>query len=150
MDRRYRHEKYDIISGVIEKGCRNKDNKLSNDYLDKIEAEFNTFDDLKIYRDKFHAHPADPRNREAIEEVLYNITLAYFDECYQSIIKIGKMLELLLVDEILLCEVPTLIYDVLKNWDKPAVSNNEISTLNEYWDKRIEEIKGWNETAKVI
>jgi len=45
-----RHEKYDIMSGVIEKEHRSKGDKLSNDYLDKIETEFNTFKDLKIYR----------------------------------------------------------------------------------------------------
>ncbi|MBA7650496.1 hypothetical protein ES703_58302 [subsurface metagenome] len=144
-----RHEKYDIMSGVIEKEHRSKGDKLSNDYLDKIETEFNTFKDLKIYRNKFLAHAVDPKNRKAIEEVLDKITLAYFDECYQSIIKIGKMLELLL-DELLLCEVPLLMYDITKNWDKPAVTSNDISKLEAYWDRRLDEIKDWNEIATLI
>lgn len=148
-NREYRHVKYDIISGVTEKKSRNKDDKISNGYLDKIEAEFDTFKDLKTYRNKFLAHAADPKNREDIEEVLDRITLAYFDECYQSIIKIGKMLEVLL-DELLICEVPILIYDVLENWDKPVVTSNDISKLKAYWDGRIDEIKGWNETANLV
>ena len=81
--------------------------------------------------------------------MLDKITLAYFDECYQSIIKIGKMLELLL-DELLLCEVPLLMYDITKNWDKPAVTSNDISKLEAYWDRRLDEIKDWNEIATLI
>jgi len=149
-NRDYRQQKYDIISGVTKDEDRNKDDGLSYDYLAKIEAEFNTFKYLKIYRDKFLAHAADPKNRKAMEEVLDKITLAYFDKCYQSIIRIGKMLELLLVDETLLCEVPVLMYDVTKNWDKPAVTSNDISKLKAYWDRRLVEIKDWNESATLI
>lgn len=148
LDREDRHKRYDIISGVTKKEYRNKDDKLSNEYLDKIEAEFNTFNDVDTYRNKFLAHAADPNNRT--EEVLDKITLAYFDKCYQSIIKIGKMLELLLVDEILLCKVPLPIYDVLKNWDKPAVTNSDIPKLKEYRNKRLDEIEDWNKTATLI
>ena len=60
------------------------------------------------------------------------------------------MLELLLVDEILLCEVPLPIYDVLKNWDKPAVTNSDIPKLKEYRNKRLDEIEDWNKTATLI
>jgi hypothetical protein len=147
-DREYRHRKYDIISGVTIKEARSKNDVLSKDYLHEIEAEFNTFKDVTTYRHKFLAHAADPINRT--EEVLDKITLAYFDKCYQSIIKIGKMLELLLVDEILLCEVPLPIYDVLKNWDKPAVTNSDIPKLKEYRNKRLAEIEDWNKTATLI
>lgn len=125
LDREYRNKKYDIISGVPADN-RSKSDKLSNAYFDRIEAEFETFKDLKIYRDKFLAHAADPINRT--EDILNKITLAYFDKCYQAIIKIGKMLELLL-DEVLLCEVPILMYDVLENWNKPAVTSSDIPKL---------------------
>ena len=144
----YRHSKYDIISGVTIKEARSKNDVLSKDYLHEIEAEFNAFKDIATYRHKFLAHAADPINRT--EEVLDKITLAYFDKCYQAIIKIGKMLELLLVDEMLLCEIPLLMYDVLKNWDKPAVTNQDIPKLREYWNKRLNEIEGWNKTASLI
>ena len=146
--REYRHRKYDIISGVTIEEARSKNDLLSKDYLHEIEAEFKTFKDVTTYRHKFLAHAADPINRT--EEVLDKITLAYFDKCYQAIIKIGKMLELLLVDEMLPCKIPLLMYDVLDNWDKPAVTNQDIPKLKEYWDKRSNEIDGWNKTASLI
>ena len=59
------------------------------------------------------------------------------------------MLELLLVDEMLLCEIPILQYDVLKNWNKPAVTNQDIPKLKEYWNKRLDEVGGWNKTASL-
>ncbi|MHC4456956.1 MAG: hypothetical protein ACYS0I_07660 [Planctomycetota bacterium] len=144
--REYRHGKYDIISSVPEKD-RSKSDKLSDAYLGRIEKEFETFKDLATYRSKFLAHAADPGNRP--DDILDKITLAYFDQCYQSIIKIGKMVELLL-DELLLCEPPVLMYDVFENWDKPAVTSNDIRKLEEYWDRRLDQIRGWNETATLI
>jgi len=142
-----RHGKYDIISGITDKNHRTKNDKLNNDYLEKIRAEFHTFSDLETYRNKFLAHSADPGNRP--DEILDKITLAYFDKCYKSIITIGKMLQVLL-DELLLCKVPTLHYDVLKNWDKPAVSSNDIPKIKAYWHERLEEIKRWNKDATLV
>ncbi len=60
------------------------------------------------------------------------------------------MLELLLVDEMLLCKVPALQYDVLKNWDKPAVTNQDIPELEIYWRKRLSKIEDWGKTASLV
>jgi len=146
VKRDYRHTKYDRISGVSVNN-RSETDKLDDAYLDEIEVEFSTFKDLGTYRDKFLAHAADPGNRP--DDILNKISLAYFDKCYQSIIKIGKMLELLL-DELLLCEVPLPMYDVFKNWDKPAIASNDMSKLKQYWDTRLGDIEDWNKTATLI
>lgn len=146
-ERSYRHSRYDIISGFSE-SKRSKEDKLCEEYLNRIETEFHAFVELKTYRNKYLAHAASPEHRP--DDILDKITLAYLDRCYQALIKIGKMIELLLVDEILVCEVPVAQYDVLENWDKPAVASNDISKLRAYWDIRLSEIEAWNKTATLI
>jgi len=145
--RNYRHGKYDIISSVPE-ADRDKKDKLHSAYLERIEKEFKVFDNLEIYRHKYLAHAADPVNRS--DDILSEITLAYFDKCYQSLIRIGKMIEILFVDEILLCEPPIFQYDVLENWDKPAIASCDMPKLREFWDNRLEEITRWNENANMM
>lgn len=147
LERSYRHCRYDVISDVTE-AKRSKENKLSPDYLEKIEKKFNAFANLKIYRDKYLGHAADPTNRT--DAILSEVTLAYFDECYKALIRISKMIELLLVDEVLLCESPVPQYDVLKNWDKPAIASCDIPKLREYRSKRLEEIEQWNKDADLM
>ena len=147
FNRNYRHGKYDIISDIAD-ADRSRKNKLHSDYLERVEKEFDAFAKLKTYRNKYLGHAADPINRT--DAVLSEITLAYFDECYKALIRIGKMIELLLVDELLLCEPPVPQYDVLKNWDKPAIASCDMPKLREYRRARLKEIEQWNEDAKLM
>ncbi len=56
----------------------------------------------------------------------------------------------LLIDELLLCSVPTPTFDQLKNWDKPVITTKDLKALREYWLERAIEIEKWAKKATVI
>jgi len=150
--RRARHTRYDYLSGK-DKDCRSRDDKLSiavfGEMEEEITKDFVITEEVRLYVNKWVAHAATKDNRGQYVKVLDNISLQKLDKCYQSIIRIGKKVELF-VDEFLLCSVPTPQFDQLKNWDKPVVTTKELKALREYWFERDREIKNWAKEATII
>jgi hypothetical protein len=144
--RNKRQEGYDFLSGKC-KDRRSRDDKLSLAVFAEIEKDFKITEEVRTYVDKWVAHAEAPWERKKHAHVLDKISLSKFDECYQSLIRIGKKIELL-IDEVLLCSVPTPLFDQLKNWDKPVVVTKDIQALREYWGERDKEIEKWAKEAK--
>lgn len=104
---------------------------------------------VRRYANKFIAHAADRKNQQRLAEKLNQINLRTFDNCCQAIIRIGKKLGVL-IDEFLLCSVPTPLFDQLKNWDKPAITTETLEPLRDYWRERSREIERWAQEAEVV
>jgi len=136
-----RQKKYDILSGKDE-ASRTRLDKVNMNTLKDMEKEFKTFDVLRKYANKYLAHASDPENRG--KELLPDqVTLSKFDDSYKAIFRIGKTIGLL-IDQFLLCQVPTGSFDKLKNWDKPIVTKEDHKKLYDYWQNRAIEIKDWS------
>ena len=150
--RRSRQTRYDYLCGK-DKDSRLRDDKLSSAVLAKMEEnitkDFVTTEKVRLYVNKWVAHAAAQDNRGQHIEVLDDISLQKLDECYQALMHIGKKVELL-IDEFLLCSVPTPQFDQLKNWDKPVVISKDLGALRQYWSKRVREIEDWAEKATII
>ena len=150
--RHSRQRRYDYLSGK-DKGNRSRDDKLSSAVLTKMEEEvtkdFGITEEVRLYVNKWVAHAAAQNNRGQYVRVLDNISLHKLDLCYQALIRIGKTVELL-IDEFLLCSVPTPQFDQLKNWDKPVVMTTELKALREYWFERDREIENWDRKATIV
>jgi hypothetical protein len=150
--RRSRQLRYDYLCGK-DKDSRSRDDKLSSAVFatmgEEIEKDFKITNEVRIYVNKWVAHAAAPLNRRKYAQVLDEISLRKLDECYQALIRIGKKIELL-IDEFLLCSVPTPIFNPLKNWDKPVVTTKDIKALREYWRERVKEIEKWGKEATIV
>ncbi len=147
-----RQTRYDYLSGK-DKNSRSRHDKLSSTVFDamkkEIEEDFGITKEVRLYVDKWVAHAADPKNRTKHVNVLDNISLQKLDECYQALIRIGKRVELL-IDEFLLCDVPTPQFDQLENWDKPIIITKDLDVLKEYWHERCVENEAWAKEATII
>jgi len=150
--RHSRQTRYDYLSGK-DKDSRSRDDKLSSAVFaameKEIEEDFKITEEVRTYVNKWVAHAAAPWNRKQHVKVLDEISLRKLDECYQALIRIGKKVELL-IDNLLLCCVPTPLFDKLKNWDKPVVITQDLKALEKYWCERVREIEGWAENATII
>ena len=147
-----RQMRYDYLSGK-DKDSRSRDDKLSSTVFDEmgkqIDKDFEITREVRIYVNNWVAHAASPWNRAKYTEVLDKVSLRKLDECYQALIRIGKKVELL-IDELLLCIVPTPQFDKLKNWDKPVIITQDLKALEKYWLERCKEIETWAEEATII
>lgn len=147
-----RQTRYDYLSGK-DKDSRMRGDKLSSAVLvamkKEIEKDFEITKEVRIYVNKWVVHAAANQNRKKHVQVLDNISLQKLDDCYQALIRIGKKIELL-IDEFLLCSVPTPLFDQLENWDKPVVIKEDLKALKKYWDERSDEIEKWDEKATVV
>lgn len=133
-DQKYRQEKFDKLSRT------GPDNRKRTDEIDPI-----IFADIrkllqkiglvKEYANKFVAHSSDPSNRRAIEAKFKEITLAYFDEVYEAIIKAGKMISLL-IGEYLPTELAIAPFDQLAHWENPMISKTNKELLYQFWRER--------------
>jgi hypothetical protein len=143
---------YDYLSGK-DKDSRSRNDKLSPTVLAKMEEavtkDFVTTEEVRMYVNKWVAHAAAQDNRGQHVAVLDNISLQKLDECYQALIRIGKKVELL-IDEHLLCTVPTPRFDKLKNWDKPIIITQDLKDIEKYWLERCKEIETWAKEATII
>jgi hypothetical protein len=143
---------YDYLSGK-DKDNRSRNDKLSPAVLAKMEEDvdkdFKIAEEVRLYVNKWVAHAADPNNRDQHIKVLDNISLHKLDQCYQTLIRIGKKVELL-IDGFLLCSVPTPQFNQFNNWDKPIITTKEFKALREYWTLRCEEIEDWSKEATII
>ena len=150
--RRHRQMCYDYLSGK-NKDSRSRDDKLSSAVIDKMEnenaKEFAITEEVWIYVNKWVAHAASKDNRGQHITVLDNISLRKLEECYQTLIRIGKRIELL-IDDFLLCSVPTPQFDQFNNWDKPFIVSKDLCSLSEYWLSKSSEIENWAEKATII
>ena len=150
--RHARHTRYDYLSGK-DKCSRSRDDKLSLAVLDEMEEEitkdFVITEEVRLYVNKWVAHAATEDNRGQHIRILDNISLRKLDDCYQALIRIGKKVELL-IDEFLLCSVPTPSFDQFRNWDKPVVTTKDLKALREYWFERDREIENWAKEATII
>lgn len=143
---------YDYLSGK-DKDSRSRDDRLSSAVISKMEEEitkdFAITEEVRLYVNKWVAHAAAKDNRGQYVTVLDNISLQKLDKCYQSLIRIGKKVELL-IDEFLLCSVPTPQFDQFKNWDKPFVITKDLGPLRKYWLSRSAEIENWAKKSTII
>ena len=148
--RDHRQTRYDILSGK-DNNNRSRDDKLSSDVFAKIkkeiERDFGITKEVRIYVNKWVAHASATWNRERHIPILDKISLRKLDDCYKALIRIGKKIELL-IDELLLCSIPTPVFDQLKNWDKPVVVSKDIVKLSKYWRERDKEVTDWSNEAE--
>lgn len=149
--RNNRHAKYDFLSGK-DKSNRSRSDTISSTVFTEMEKEiekdFKIMRDVEIFVNNWVAHTAASWKRSKHVYVLDQTSLKKFDECYQAIIKIGKKIDFL-IDEFLLCSVPTPSFDQLKNWDKSVVTTKDVEILRDYWLERDREIKNWSESARL-
>lgn len=137
-----RHVNYDTLSqtGKTERSRNDKVNLTV--FENKLKKEFKTFEVLRKYANKYLAHASDPKNRGKVS-VPDQVTLSKFDDSYKAIFHIGKIIGLL-IDEFSPCEVPTPQFDQLKNWNKPIITPEDHTKLYDYWQKRVAQIKNWD------
>jgi len=141
-----RHDQYDLLTDRLA-GSRSRTDRINSGVFDRLAKEQGEFKRLKTYANKYLAHAADPGNRGRAESMLDKISLCEFDKCYKALFRIAFLVGLL-IDQSVVCEVPTPQFDQLEDWDKPIVTTADHNRLHRYWHDRVAQIGRWGQEAK--
>jgi hypothetical protein len=129
-----RHKNYDYLSGTNQ-NSRTRNDIISDKIFNELKMLLGKTELIRSYSNKFIAHAAAPENRTKIEEELKALTLRYFEECYEAIIKVGKLIQVL-VDKFMSADLAAPQFDQLENWEKPLVTKADKNKLYTFWRER--------------
>lgn len=139
-----RHTIFDTLANTGS-DQRDREDLIDPCLFTRIEHYLKKGDQLDKYANKFVAHAADPSNRSTVEPLLKKMSLRYLQDLYRTLIwsvkTIGKI-----IDQFILTEVSTPVYDQFKGWDNGFIAATGKSSLNKYWRKRRRLFDKWSNT----
>lgn len=126
------HEAFDTLSGVS-RDRRSRDDLIRVAYFDELEAQFEDpgFAALEAYANKFVAHSADERSREAAGGDI-DVTIERIATCHAAIIKVFHAL---IADVFQVATHSPVAYrsDPFHNLDQAWVATDQLTELRQWW-----------------
>ena len=136
------HRTFDILS-CTSATTRSRQDVVHLPLLQEEAKKLNACDDFRKYANKFIAHAAAPSKtrQQARKEIL--ITLDKFDDACRSVVRAASFVGTEILFECGLGDVPTPQYEHLENLDKPMIHPDDLDTLAEFWQTRVNEVEKW-------
>jgi len=146
-----KQEIFDRLSNVSPSD-RSRVDRVHKNVFKSLKKKLKICDNLRTYANKFIAHAADPKGRLKLTSRQKKITLNNLDRCYRAIICVGSFIGgiILYEESHSIGQVETPLVNLLKNLDKPMVSQDDFANLQDYWHSRVHEIGLWNQDPWAI
>jgi len=139
------HERIDKLVGISDKAQRKPTDAIRQRLLEWIYNRLETTEliDIRDYRHKFVAHAAIPESRKWKDTKDYKISLGKISQAHKIICETTAF-----IAENILCKnimqfFPHSARDVFENLDKPFATHENMSTLQEQWDRYENSTKEW-------